>query len=127
MTESNSCLSLFLTTRSTQPHNRPKFSFRKLLSIFYMSSESIGSEAKLPEAAEPSVFSLNTILNDAGENLEHPDFKDKLEGGWDEKTSVGAAEGYCVECEGASSADLGRCIHRCGPTRPARTVALREL
>ncbi|GJE84529.1 hypothetical protein PsYK624_006050 [Phanerochaete sordida] len=64
-----------------------------------MSSENIENEGKPPEATTTSTFSLNTILADDSENLEHPDFKDKPEGGWDEETSAGAADGFCVECE----------------------------
>lgn len=70
-----------------------------------MSSESIEDETKPSESIAPTVFSLNTILNDDSENLEHPDFKDKPEGGWDEETGAGAAEGFCVECEGTSYAN----------------------
>ncbi|EKM59771.1 uncharacterized protein PHACADRAFT_192148 [Phanerochaete carnosa HHB-10118-sp] len=64
-----------------------------------MSSESIEKETKSPETTTPTTFSLNTILNNDSENLEHPDFKDKPEGGWDEEAGAGAAKGFCVECE----------------------------
>ncbi len=58
------------------------------------------SEVELHEAT-PAGFSLGTILDDDNENLEHPDFKDKPEGGWDEETKEeGAAQGFCIECEG---------------------------
>ncbi|THH02132.1 hypothetical protein EW026_g662 [Hermanssonia centrifuga] len=57
------------------------------------------SEVELHEAT-PAGFSLGTILDDDNENLEHPDFKDKPEGGWDEETKEeGAAQGFCIECE----------------------------
>lgn len=75
--------------------------------------------SEMPEATEPAVensdapaFSLATILGEDHENLEHPDFKDKPGGGWDEEEREEvAAEGFCVECEGACrrldfSADL---------------------
>ena len=77
-----------------------------------MSSESIGNDTKPPAAAAPTTFSLSTILNDGSENLEHPDFKDKAEGGWDEEVGTGATEGFCVECEGASYSDCIKCIRR---------------
>lgn len=64
-----------------------------------MSSENIDSGAKPPEALAPAVFSLNAILANDNENLEHPAFKGKPEGGWDEETGTGALEGFCVECE----------------------------
>ena len=49
-----------------------------------------------------AAFSLATILDEDNEHLEHPDFKDKPEGGWDEEVPGGeVAQGYCVECEGS--------------------------
>ncbi|KAI0685027.1 hypothetical protein BC835DRAFT_1408963 [Cytidiella melzeri] len=45
-------------------------------------------------------FSLATILDEDNDQLEHPDFKDKPRGGWDEEVKdTEAAQGYCVECE----------------------------
>ncbi|KAI0340746.1 hypothetical protein BDW22DRAFT_1397671 [Trametopsis cervina] len=45
-------------------------------------------------------FSLATILGEDHEHLEHPDFKDKPQGGWDEEEKeTEVAHGFCVECE----------------------------
>jgi hypothetical protein len=69
-----------------------------------MSSERTEAGAIPPETAAPDAFSLDTILNGDAETLEHPDFKDKPETGWNEETKQGElAEGYCIECEGESS------------------------
>lgn len=67
-----------------------------------MSSGEAENTAKSPaEPAAPSAFSLDTILSDKSETLEHPDFKDKSDGGWDEESTEHiAAEGFCIECEG---------------------------
>ena len=47
-------------------------------------------------------FSLATILGEENDQLEHPDFKDKPQAGWDEEVKdTEAAQGYCIECEGA--------------------------
>ncbi|KIP08323.1 hypothetical protein PHLGIDRAFT_35011 [Phlebiopsis gigantea 11061_1 CR5-6] len=66
-----------------------------------MSSGEAENTAKSPaEPAAPSAFSLDTILSDKSETLEHPDFKDKPDGGWDEESTEHiAAEGFCIECE----------------------------
>jgi hypothetical protein len=54
-------------------------------------------------AQNGGAFSLATILNEENDQLEHPDFKDRPEGGWDEEgKDTQAAEGFCIECEGAS-------------------------
>lgn len=51
--------------------------------------------------ADNAAFSLATILDEDNEHLEHPDFKDKPEGGWDEEAQeTEAVHGYCIECEG---------------------------
>lgn len=58
------------------------------------------AEAKSEESASKA-FTLDAILNGNNEELEHPDFVDKAEGGWDEdikETEV--AQGFCIECEG---------------------------
>lgn len=61
-------------------------------------------------AAESSkqAFSLQNILGDDHEHLEHPEVQNGQENalavGWDEEeTSRPVAEGFCVECEGALS------------------------
>ena len=55
-------------------------------------------------------FSLATILGEENDQLEHPDFKDKPQGGWDEEVKdTEAAQGYCIECEGMSSSILVVC------------------
>lgn len=57
-------------------------------------------------APETAAFSLATILDEDSEHLEHPDFKGKPEGGWDEEVKEGVvAQGYCVECEGSCFSD----------------------
>ena len=46
-------------------------------------------------------FTLDAILNGDKETFDHPNFVEKAEGGWDEETKdEGAAQGFCVECEG---------------------------
>lgn len=56
---------------------------------------------------DSAAFSLATILDEDNEHLEHPDFKDKPEGGWDEETQeIELAQGYCVECEGTCFDEL---------------------
>jgi hypothetical protein len=45
------------------------------------------------------LYSLENILGDDHEKLEHPDVRPE---GWDEEGAEREAEhGYCVECEGA--------------------------
>lgn len=69
-----------------------------------MSSGSMETDGTLPKSETNGTFSIDTILNDDTETLEHPDFKDKPGGGWDEETKEGELpEGFCVECEGESS------------------------
>lgn len=69
-----------------------------------MSSGEAGSAAGSPEPTATPAFSLETILNDKSETLEHPDFQQQPEGGWDEEsTERVAAEGFCIECEGEDS------------------------
>ena len=56
-----------------------------------------------PSASEPHtngpLFSLENILGDDHDKLEHPLIKPE---GWDEEDTVReVAHGYCVECEGA--------------------------
>lgn len=68
-----------------------------------MSSGDKENAVGTPEPTTPSAFSLDTILNDNSETLEHPDFKDKPDGGWDEEsTERTASEGFRIECEGES-------------------------
>lgn len=48
-------------------------------------------------------FSLDNILSENHESLEHPKYReeDKPLGGWDEEVvEKPLVEGYCVECEG---------------------------
>jgi hypothetical protein len=48
------------------------------------------------------IFSLANILSENHESIEHPGVRDKPEGGWDEEPVENtAAEGFCIECEGA--------------------------
>jgi hypothetical protein len=56
-----------------------------------------------PSAAEPHsdgpLYSLENILGDDHDKLEHPHTKPE---GWDEEdTERDVAHGYCIECEGA--------------------------
>ena len=68
-----------------------------------MASGDTENAANSPESAAPAAFSLETILNDDSETLEHPDFKGEPEKGWDEEsTERAASEGFCIECEGES-------------------------
>ena len=56
-------------------------------------SETIESQDNGP------LFSLENILGDDHEKLEHPDVRPE---GWDEEdVEKEIAHGYCVECEGA--------------------------
>ena len=43
-----------------------------------MSSGEAENAVESPKPAAPSAFSLDTILSDKSETLEHPDFKDKV-------------------------------------------------
>ena len=77
-------------------------------------------------------FSLATILGEENDQLEHPDFKDKPQGGWDEEVKdTEAAQGYCIECEGAFAETkyFMRLVQptewKCVPSRSACTTALR--
>lgn len=94
-----------------------------------MSSESVDTTDNPPPQEKSNGFSLETILNDDGGTLEHPDFKGKPGGGWDEEAAENVvAEGFCVECEGASSWQTLFSSRRTEDHhRPTRTVALRGL
>jgi hypothetical protein len=70
---------------------------QRLLSIF-TAMASPGSLETEPQGNGP-LFSLENILGDNHEKLEHPDVRPE---GWDEEDAKReVAHGYCVECEGA--------------------------
>jgi len=55
------------------------------------------------------LYSLENILGDDHEKLEHPDVRPE---GWDEEGAEReAAHGYCVECEGAWSPSFSLAIY----------------
>lgn len=55
-----------------------------------------------PSTSDNSKFSLENILGENHETIEHPSANGSPSGGWDEEaTEKPVAEGYCVECEGA--------------------------
>lgn len=68
------------------------------------------AEQAANEAQTAGVFSLATILDEENDQLEHPDFKDKPKGGWDEEVKeTEAAQGFCIECEGVMSVSPASC------------------
>ncbi|KDQ29697.1 hypothetical protein PLEOSDRAFT_1055696 [Pleurotus ostreatus PC15] len=53
-----------------------------------------------PSTSDNSKFSLENILGENHETIEHPSANGNPSGGWDEEaTEKPVAEGYCVECE----------------------------
>ena len=75
---------------------------------------------------EPSgngpLFSLENILGDDHEKLEHPDVRPE---GWDEEDAEREAEhGYCVECEGAWYRPLLVSLFTCRHHRSTRGSVL---
>lgn len=68
-------------------------------------------EAKIRAPQSQSSFTLENILGENHEGLEHPGLKQRetansstVAEGWDEESAdATTAEGYCVECEGGSS------------------------
>ena len=57
------------------------------------------------------LYSLENILGDDHEKLEHPDVRPE---GWDEEGAEReAAHGYCIECEGAWSHSFYPVIYLC--------------
>lgn len=96
------------------------------------------SGAEPPESG--AAFSLENILGDNHDTLEHPGLKQKeLDGpteaaeGWDEESANRpTAEGFCVECEGEwGSIRLSEPICLTGSSgahgRPARTVVMSRM
>ena len=61
-----------------------------------------GSPATLNTVDQPKVsFTLENILGDGTESIEHPGAKDPPAAGWDEESAEKpVAEGFCIECEG---------------------------
>lgn len=48
-----------------------------------------------------TTFSLETILNDNHDVVEHPGTNGQPANGWDEEVPEGTlVEGFCIECEG---------------------------
>jgi hypothetical protein len=87
------------------------------------SSELPGSESH----SNGPTFSLENILGNDHDKLEHPDIRPE---GWDEEVAEReVAHGYCVECEGAwSRSSLWLAAHlRAGFYRPTGTSALRDM
>ncbi|KAF9464797.1 hypothetical protein BDZ94DRAFT_1255278 [Collybia nuda] len=69
-----------------------------------MSEPLIPTDATMANSSEPtlniSTFSLENILGENHDAVEHPGMKGAPASGWDEETpEVGALEGFCVECE----------------------------
>ena len=55
-----------------------------------------------PPKANGGTLSLDNILGEDHEMLEHPGLNGAPAGGWDEEaTEHPVAEGFCIECEGA--------------------------
>lgn len=68
------------------------------------------AEQATNEAQTAGAFSLATILDEENDQLEHPDFKDRPKGGWDEEVKeTEAAQGFCIECEGMMSVSPASC------------------
>lgn len=66
------------------------------------------------KVADP--LSLEKILNDDNNDLEHPGLNGAPAGGWDEEVAdTTAAHGFCIECEGAflSSSLYASTAHLC--------------
>ena len=71
-------------------------------------------------------FSLENILGNDHDKLEHPDIRPE---GWDEEDAEReAAHGYCVECEGVWYHSSQLAAHLCtGFYRPTSSSALRNM
>jgi hypothetical protein len=92
------------------------------------SSELSGAESLAESHSDGPTFSLENILGNDHDKLEHPDTRPE---GWDEEDAEReAAHGYCVECEGAwyrSSLYLAVSIYALEFYRPTSTSALRNM
>lgn len=85
---------------------------RSLESIFLASKATMsaspppvaGDDMQTSQITSPKdVFSLENILGQDHESLEHPGLNGQVGTGWDEEVKeTTAAEGYCIECEGKS-------------------------
>ncbi|EMD40428.1 hypothetical protein CERSUDRAFT_111030 [Gelatoporia subvermispora B] len=64
-----------------------------------MSPGSSPSRQDEPVQAKSAGFSLETILGDDHEQIEHPSAKDAPEGWDEEEHQMHVAQGFCVECE----------------------------
>lgn len=65
----------------------------------------MASSSTLQDTASKGTFSLENILGEGHELVEHPGLADNAASaggsGWDEEsTEKVAAEGFCIECEG---------------------------
>jgi hypothetical protein len=68
------------------------------------SSSGLQSPDQATATSTQEKFSLENILGDNHEILEHPGLNNATAQGWDEDAlETTAVEGYCVECEGASN------------------------
>jgi hypothetical protein len=75
-----------------------------------MSDSALTPQENGTDPAKPTTaFSLENILGDEHESIEHTTINGELPAptGWDEETTESSAtEGFCIECEGMSSLEI---------------------
>jgi len=80
-------------------------------------------------ATDVPAFSLESILGDNHDAVEHPGTNGVSATGWDEETPENAvAEGFCIECEGGQCQFLvSRHLTLLTPLRPACSGRVRDM